>query len=290
MNDAFATRVYPTILYVLDLLDRIRDRRRGEPTPQEELPRLKQYIGQLDSRGSDERDFELAKKALVYWIDEVLVNSDWSYAKQWKDSTLERELYDTRDRAWQFFDEAKVARTLSRPDSLETFYLCVALGFQGIYREGEMGPSARPGSADRGPAPPRPARGSRHESVSWFGGDSGMATDEATWGLPSAKPPTRPPGPADDMIDESVLDRPPVPGRGPAGATRDLPPTLEEWAGPVYAQIAPGRLRPFEASGAPESQRDARPLRGWQTLKRSLTTLAWMSVIVLALLAWKGFS
>lgn len=138
MNDAFAAKVYPTILYVLDLVDRIRSRRGGEPTPQEEFPRLKQYIGQLDSRGTDQRDFELAKAALVYWIDEMLVNSDWSYASYWKDNTLERELYDSRDRAWEFFEKAKTARTLSRPDALETYYLCVALGFLGIYRGGEV--------------------------------------------------------------------------------------------------------------------------------------------------------
>ncbi|CAK9081108.1 Type VI secretion system baseplate component TssK1 [Durusdinium trenchii] len=79
-------------------------------------------------------DFSLAKSAMVYWIDELLVNSDWTYASQWRDNPLEREIYGSRNRAWKFFENADYARSLESTDALEVFGQCVALGFQGIYR------------------------------------------------------------------------------------------------------------------------------------------------------------
>ncbi|MBX9656587.1 DotU family type IV/VI secretion system protein [bacterium] len=290
MNDRLAARVYPTILYVLELLDRIYGRKPGPtPDPREEFPRLKQYLGQLDS-GKATREDELAKSALIYWIDEVLINSPWPHANKWKDHTLEREFYDARDRAYEFYEKAKIARTLSPADPLETYYLCVALGFLGIYREGEFKPRAS------GPAPPsnpqKPANAPpqkqkpapRKAMDSWFG--EADHKEEDAWDLPEESSPTaapviEPPADEDSLIDESVFDAPKTNAKQ---GSVDLPRTLSEWAGPVFAQIAPGRQRPFTPTTASDSQRDARPLTGWASCQRSLIALVWtlLATVILA--------
>ena len=276
MNDRLAGRVYPTILYVLELVDRIHGRRPGGmPDPKEEFPRLKQYLGQLDA-GRATREDELTKAALVYWIDEVLVNSPWPHANYWKDHTLEREFFDSRDRAWEFFEKAKTARTMSPPDALEAYYLCVAMGFKGIYRDGEVRPATKPPAAK--PAPPRPSAPAapRKTMDSWFGDAS---TDD-NWDLPETE--EKPlPTPPDDMIDESVF-------AAPKGSLQqgglDLPPTLTEWASPVFAQIAPGRQRGFMPETAADSPREARPLAGWAACQRSIVALVWTLLVTLVLI------
>lgn len=285
MTDAFASKVYPLILYVLGLLDRIQQRRGPEPTPKEELPRLKQYLGQLDSRGNDQKDFELARSALVYWIDELLVNSSWRHANEWKNHTLERELLDSRDRAWEFFEKAKAARALARPDALETFYLCVALGFLGIYRSGESRATAFPSPLPPAPPAPKPAQPApgRGPQVSWFEGEQAPVVREQTWGLPAAAPPGKArPGPS---LGDAVTRPVEVPLHEPSHGAHDLPPSLEDWAKPVFAQIAPGVVRAFAPSVASDSQRDARPLVGQRTLQRSAIMLFWMGLVTLGLLA-----
>lgn len=293
MNDRLAGRVYPTILYVLDLLDRIYGRKPGgQPDPREEFPKLKQYLGQLDA-GRATREDELAKAALIYWIDEVLVNSPWPHANFWKDHTLEREFFDSRDRAWEFYEKAKVARTLSPPDALETYYLGVALGFLGIYRDGESrsvpARPSKPAARESKPAaPPPPA--SRKPMDSWFGDPA--STQEDGWDLlPREEPNDVPPPPADDLIDESVFDAPKgVPKQSPGV---DLPASLSEWAGPVFAQIAPGRQRQFAPASPSDSQREARPLGGWAACQRSLIALVWTIALTVILgIVWiaKSFS
>lgn len=274
MNETFAAKVYPVISHVLDLHDQIQQAAGSEPTPREIFPRLKQLVGSVEADGSDKKAMELAKRALVYWVDEVLVNSNWAHATEWQNSTLEREIYDTRDRAWKFFDAARSARAFGRSDALETFYLCVALGFRGIYRDGsyvaEPTPQESSGPPKKEDAPP--------PSLTWFG-DTGQFNPEDTWGL----------GNLPNMrMDESGFDSQ-FPGQfeGPAENSYGLPRTLEEWAGPVFAQVAPPVNENFVPALASETQRDARPLRSKQSFQRTVQILiASVLVTLLLFVAW----
>ncbi len=81
------------------------------------------------------REWELSSYALVSWIDEMLVEAAWSQREWWSNNVLERELFNTRECAEKFFVYAKEASTLAQRDSLEVFYVCVILGFRGIYSE-----------------------------------------------------------------------------------------------------------------------------------------------------------
>ena len=68
-------------------------------------------------------------------IDEVLLETPWAGQEWWNNNVLEVELFNTRLCNEQFYVKAQEASTLTRRDALEVFYVCVVLGFRGLYRE-----------------------------------------------------------------------------------------------------------------------------------------------------------
>jgi type VI secretion system protein ImpK len=68
--------------------------------------------------------------ALVCWLDELFVlDSPWS--GPWNEHKLEVQLYESNDRAWRFWDQARLAASRPTVDALEVYFLCVMLGFSG---------------------------------------------------------------------------------------------------------------------------------------------------------------
>ena len=135
MNDAFAQLVSPVLHHVIDFQ---RGLGRGEnPALDAERDALLALLDEADQQARPSRavaaDFALARFALVTFIDEVLINSAWAHALDWKDHILEWDFYGTRVGGERFFDKAREAEALAGTDPLETFFLCVALGFRGMY-------------------------------------------------------------------------------------------------------------------------------------------------------------
>ncbi len=133
MNDAFAHLVGPVLQFMIEFPRRLA---RGEDPPLDEVRgELLALLVEAEQRAPRELagDFALAKYALIYWIDEVLINSGWSRALDWREHILEWDFYRERLGGEAFFDRAREAEALSRTDPLEVFFLCVALGFQGKY-------------------------------------------------------------------------------------------------------------------------------------------------------------
>ena len=134
MNDAFALLVGPTFKYVNEFLRTVE---RGENPPLVEVrEELVALLGDAEQHAQSRAladDFALAKYALVYWIDELLIYSPWSHAEDWRRHILEWEFYHQNLGGELFFDKAREAETLPRTEALEVFFLCVALGFQGMY-------------------------------------------------------------------------------------------------------------------------------------------------------------
>ena len=134
MNDAFAQAVGPVFQYMVDFPPRLA---RGEaPQLHEVREDLLALLSEAEQRATTRElagDFALAKYALVYWLDEVLINSSWSHAADWREHILEWEFYRERLAGEEFYERAREAETLARPDALEVYFLCVALGFQGKY-------------------------------------------------------------------------------------------------------------------------------------------------------------
>jgi type VI secretion system protein ImpK len=90
-----------------------------------------QADGQTDEAG---RTFLGIRYALVCWLDELFV-LDSAWQAPWNECKLEMTLYGTNDRAWRFWEQARLAESRPGIDVLEAYYLCVMLGFRGELRQ-----------------------------------------------------------------------------------------------------------------------------------------------------------
>jgi type VI secretion system protein ImpK len=147
MTPQFGELVHPVISHALDLKDQLD---RGDRLDLEVEQR--RLIEKLRSNGEvrhlidytgDGAVFLGARFALSCWIDELfIVHSPW--ADLWKERPFEVALYGSRERAGKFWDQADLV--LRRPnspraptapgfDAMETFFLCIVLGFRGKYLE-----------------------------------------------------------------------------------------------------------------------------------------------------------
>jgi type VI secretion system protein ImpK len=134
MTPEFSKAVDPLFLHVLGLLERIA--RDENPLVEEERLRIRGWLDQAQGILGESQDWLLAKYALVSWIDDVLIDAPWEGRHWWNENKLEWELFGSNDREWMFFVKAKnEASPLARKDALEVFYVCVVLGFRGIYRD-----------------------------------------------------------------------------------------------------------------------------------------------------------
>jgi type VI secretion system protein ImpK len=114
----------------------------GAPLPA--TPELRQrLIGSLDRMVSDGRrlgvadgDLAEARYALVAFIDEQILQSDWAGRAEWMSRPLQLELYRENTAGENFFVRLKaLLRSGDRPVAVEAYYLCLVLGFSGAYRD-----------------------------------------------------------------------------------------------------------------------------------------------------------
>lgn len=148
MHDAIANLAYSVLTYGLQLKARVE---RGEPATFDlEQAALKGILlshaepepwsdaggrGRVGAGGSRaDQAFLGARYPLVCWLDELFIaDSPWS--ERWNEQKLEVALFGTNERAWKFWEQARLAETRAGADAVEVFYLCVMLGFRGEYRE-----------------------------------------------------------------------------------------------------------------------------------------------------------
>jgi type VI secretion system protein ImpK len=133
MTPNFAQAVDPIYLYVLALLDRIS--RSAKIKAHDERSNIRRLIDEAEARLGFGTEWELAKYALVSWIDEMLVETAWEGRDWWGNNVLEIELFNSRECNEKFFVKARQASTITGRDALEVFYVCVILGFRGLYQD-----------------------------------------------------------------------------------------------------------------------------------------------------------
>lgn len=136
MTPKFAQACDPVMLHILALLERIN--RDENPAPQDERLRIRALMDQAEALLGAGREWQLAKYGLASWVDEMLVDAPWSGRDWWSNNVLEMELFNSRQCYDQFYVQAKEASTLPQRDALEVFYVCVVLGFRGLYRDPEF--------------------------------------------------------------------------------------------------------------------------------------------------------
>lgn len=86
--------------------------------------------------GVSPEQIRTAKFALVAFIDETVLSSDWSQKETWASTPLQLELYDQYDAGEVFFDRLEQLREnpKANAEALEIYYLCMTLGFKGKYQ------------------------------------------------------------------------------------------------------------------------------------------------------------
>ncbi|MDV6033362.1 DotU family type IV/VI secretion system protein [Stieleria sp.] len=138
MTPRFADAVDPILIHAFSLMERIDGG--VEIAPAEEKRTLEGLLQQADSRLSGyTEDWDLAKYALVTWIDEMLVDAHiWSGQNWWRDNVLEWSLFNTRRCNDLYYVNATTALNAGSDDALQLIYVCVMLGFRGLYRDPKL--------------------------------------------------------------------------------------------------------------------------------------------------------
>ena len=136
MTPKFAQAIDPVMLHVLGLLERINRDERASPS--DARLRIRALIDQAEAFLGASEQWALAKYALASWTDEMLVDAPWDGRDWWSNNVLEMELFSSRECYDRFYVLAKEASTLPNRDALEVFYICVVLGFRGLYRDPEF--------------------------------------------------------------------------------------------------------------------------------------------------------
>jgi type VI secretion system protein ImpK len=91
---------------------------------------------EAEHHGVPPEDAREADFALVAFLDETLLSSDWSQKDQWLARPLQLELFNRYDAGEEFFHRLDGLRANPglHAEVLEVYYLCMALGFKGKYQ------------------------------------------------------------------------------------------------------------------------------------------------------------
>ena len=86
--------------------------------------------------GIDNEKIRYAKFALVAFLDETIISSNWQRKDEWLTEPLQIKLFDTFNAGEEFFTNLHNLRqrSSSNKDVLEVYYLCLTLGFKGMYQ------------------------------------------------------------------------------------------------------------------------------------------------------------
>jgi type VI secretion system protein ImpK len=145
MNQDFGNFVYKLLTSALDLKDRV-DRNElldFEGERNKLLNMIEKEKGRLPADYRGDGVFLGVRYALTCWVDELfIIHSPLAWADKWKERNLEYEIFQTSLAATRFWEQTDIV--LGRPnasktsvtpgvDALESFFLCVVLGFRGEY-------------------------------------------------------------------------------------------------------------------------------------------------------------
>jgi type IV/VI secretion system ImpK/VasF family protein len=110
------------------------------PAPLELRQQLTAALDKMVSRGRraelPDADLAEARYALVGLLDEQVLRATWSGRTEWMSRPLQLELYRDNNAGEDFFVRlSALLRSGDRPLVVQVYYLCLALGFQGMYEQ-----------------------------------------------------------------------------------------------------------------------------------------------------------
>ncbi|MEL6109268.1 MAG: DotU family type IV/VI secretion system protein [Planctomycetota bacterium] len=135
MSPEFAAAVDPVFLYVSSVVDKIQENK--APQAEEVSDQVRGLLDNAENRLAKRTDWELAKYALVAWVDDLLIEAAWAGSQWWEQNRLEFQIFKTAEAFTNFYLQSQKANELPQKDALEVFYLCVVLGFRGLYGDPE---------------------------------------------------------------------------------------------------------------------------------------------------------
>jgi type VI secretion system protein ImpK len=121
------------IAYVAYLTRRVDVNQPPFEQVQADVLRLLSASQTLMSQGNfPPEDYDLARFAIVAWVDDTIMNSQWRHSDRWQRELLQRDYYKTTDAGEIFFERLNQVGPHQR-DVREIYYLCLAMGFKGQY-------------------------------------------------------------------------------------------------------------------------------------------------------------
>lgn len=101
---------------------------------------LDTMVGKGRQRGISDAELAEARYALTAFLDEQIFKSHWAGRTEWMNEPLQLSLYRERGAGEHFFVRLRaLLRNGKRLAALEVYYLCLVLGFRGVYEQnGDM--------------------------------------------------------------------------------------------------------------------------------------------------------
>ena len=138
MQREFALAVTPVFNTALRWIDKITDTGR----PSLRIEEIKDGHSAIRNRinaarqklePKNRRVWELVQYALVAWIDEQCCSLNWEGRNWWQNNSLEVSYFGSKNAHDVFYEKAEEAR--QNRNAIEIYFLCVILGFRGIYMD-----------------------------------------------------------------------------------------------------------------------------------------------------------
>jgi type VI secretion system protein ImpK len=109
-----------------------------------DAPKLKSRVSDMFDKfesnarqqGFDNEKIHSAKFALVAFLDETIISSEWTDKDEWLTEPLQIKYFETFNAGEEFFSNVQELRQKIsvNEDVLEIYYLCLSLGFKGKYQ------------------------------------------------------------------------------------------------------------------------------------------------------------
>lgn len=125
---------------LFSLVSRLRGEHRGADLPEDYREELLSGFDMLERRAFELQlplpDVQDVKYALTAFVDESVLSSEWPGRSRWMDDPLQIKFFGDHLAGERFFDRVSELRQNAerRLDVLEVYYLCLQMGFEGMYR------------------------------------------------------------------------------------------------------------------------------------------------------------
>ena len=93
---------------------------------------LDDQLESVNREGYSVENYKQTRFAMLAWIDELIMNSDWEHRQEWQKQLLQAEFYRTTNAGEEFFERLDALHQ-EQKEVREIFHLCLCLGFKGRY-------------------------------------------------------------------------------------------------------------------------------------------------------------